>query len=535
MKWSLIIIILLIIGLNGCASINNFLAANNVIHSEPKLSPAQAFAKGKQSEKRSQYAKAVSFYLIAAKQGNTPAEMRLGQLYREDHDGVEKDLATSASWFLKAARQGNAFAQYEAGKIYYYGRGVKKGYHQALIWYEKAASHGNTAAQYDLGHMYYNGIGAKRNLRSAFKWYKASALGGDVHAKVSLGYMYLRGSGVEGDIKEAVKWLYSAANDAAWKNISSDNNPSNEARLALASIYENGEGVTKDTIKAFGLIKDASDHGSIKGKTGLARRYMDGDGVVKDLPTAIQLLSEVPENSKYNNHSALVAAVHGALLEGEKAYKQKRYKDALRNLEAAANYGNAKAQDVLGDMYFGGVGIPKNYAHATEWWKKAAGQDDLKAITSLGISYWIGVGDFSRNRDDAIKYLLYAAKKGNKHARYALETLVFPRWHYVTTLNDQVGLIRRDRMRKHHGLVLFLVMSISAPDAIQNEYRFSKYSKLIYQADCENQTIGLRRIFEYASGGKITNSLRHPSIEMQSAVSGSAEEDYLEYVCSVVK
>lgn len=496
MKWSLTIITLLVVGLNGCASINNLFMANKAVRSEPKLPPAEALKKGKDSEQRSKYADAVRFYLIAAKQGNMNAEIRLGNLYREGHEGVKRDLTSSASWFLKAARQGNALAQFETAEIYYSGKGFKRDYRKSL------------------------------------KWYKAAAINGNIYAMTSLAYMYLRGKGVDKDVPQAIKWFYSAANDPAWKNISSDENPSNEARLALASIYESGEGGAKDVVRAFGLIEAASDHASVAGKIELAKHYMQGAGVAKDLPAAIQLLSQLPENGNHNEEAVMASAVLQAVVEGEKAYKEMKYKEALRNLKAAAVYGDAKAQDLVGNMYFGGAGIPKDSARAIGWWKKAASQGNLKAIASLGVSYWIGAGGLPANRDEAIKYLLYAAKGGNKHARYVLETFAFPKWHYVTASHDYIGLIRRDRIRKYRGNVMFWVMSVSAPEAINDGYHFSGYSKTLYKATCVDRVMGIQRIIDYASGGKPTHSRRYSSIDMQPVASGSTEEGYLKYACS---
>ena len=43
----------------------------------------------------------------------------------------------------------------------------------------------------------------------------------------------------------------------------------------------------------------------------------------------------------------------------------------------SAEQGDAKAQFMLGIMYYGGVGIPQNYEKAFEWYSKAADQGDI--------------------------------------------------------------------------------------------------------------------------------------------------------------
>lgn len=491
----LAILIIIIGGLSGCASIDHFFAVNNATQQASKLTPAEAYAEGEKLEESAQYAKAVGFYLIAAKKGNAPA-------------------------------------QYKLGEMYYNGRGVDKNYRLAMKWYKHAANYGNSNAQYNLGHMYYEGIGTTRDLTLAHKWYKASALHGDARGKVSLGYMYLRGKAVQRNIKEAIKWLDSAANDPAWADSTSDHNPSNEARLVLASIYENGEGVEKNDAKAVGLLKAASSHGSVKGKAEMADHYLNGDGVVEDIPAAIRLLSEIREDSKYYNSSAMAAAVAAAVSEGEKAYKMKSYTNAFYNLGAAANHGNAEAQNLIGNMYFGGDGIPKNYVQAVNWWGKAAGQDNLRAVASLGEAYLVGIGPIHRNRNKALKYLLYAAEKGNRHARYAIGTVAFPRWHYVTALNGDIKLINRDHLKRNGDAALFRIMSVPAPTSIQGDYLFSKYTVSLARADCAKMTMGLISYIDYAADGNVTDAYQYPSMDMRSVDQNSLGKDMLNYVCA---
>ncbi|RUQ29706.1 MAG: sel1 repeat family protein [Candidatus Competibacteraceae bacterium] len=55
-------------------------------------------------------AKAVKWYLKAAKQGYAVAQNNLGWMY-EIGRGVKQDATESVKWYLKAAAQGNADAQ----------------------------------------------------------------------------------------------------------------------------------------------------------------------------------------------------------------------------------------------------------------------------------------------------------------------------------------------------------------------------------------------------------------------------------------
>jgi len=61
---------------------------------------------------------------------------------------------------------------------------------------------------------------------------------------------------------------------------------------------------------------------------------------------------------------------------------------------------DARAQSVLGYLYYNGEGVPQSYVKAAEWLKKAAAQDDPYAQSLLGEMYMRGQG-VSQNMDEA--------------------------------------------------------------------------------------------------------------------------------------
>ncbi|MDZ4733240.1 MAG: tetratricopeptide repeat protein [Nitrospirota bacterium] len=57
------------------------------------------------------------------------------------------------------------------------------------------------------------------------------------------------------------------------------------------------------------------------------------------------------------------------------------------DLQTQATQGVAKAQTNLGLLYFYGLGVPKDYTKAREWFEKAAVQGDAEAQYNLGLLY----------------------------------------------------------------------------------------------------------------------------------------------------
>ena len=65
----------------------------------------------------------------------------MGLAHSEGH-GFRKDEVVAANWFLLAAAQGISLAQMSLGAMYVDGRGVLKDYEVAHIWLNIASANG---------------------------------------------------------------------------------------------------------------------------------------------------------------------------------------------------------------------------------------------------------------------------------------------------------------------------------------------------------------------------------------------------------
>ncbi|KAG0378839.1 hypothetical protein BGX24_002629 [Mortierella sp. AD032] len=151
----------------------------------------------------------------SAKQGNTYAQVALGDMYREGN-GVSKDLQAALDWFSKAAEQGDAVAQYKVGTLYNQGEGVSQDFSKAEEWYLRVAKQGYASAQRSLGSLYESGQGGRvpekdRNYKAAMEWYLKSANQRDAQAQYEIGRMFDHGIGVTQDDLKAKQWYLQAA------------------------------------------------------------------------------------------------------------------------------------------------------------------------------------------------------------------------------------------------------------------------------------------------------------------------------------
>ena len=194
----------------------------------------------------------------AAAQGYIPAMEDLG-----DHYDATENPAAALEWYEKAATAGNARAAWKLGDLL-----QPYASEQAHDWYQKAAAGGELHAALRLGdyyrerdpakaRTYYQAAASLREPEARYKlaeilrtsdpaaaraWYRKAALEGydqtDSAAKAAetLGDIYRHGENVPQNLTEAYSWYSRAATIAA--------------EMALAAMYENGEGVEADPVRA---------------------------------------------------------------------------------------------------------------------------------------------------------------------------------------------------------------------------------------------------------------------------------------------
>ena len=97
----------------------------------------------------------------------------------------------------------------------------------------------------------------------------------------------------------------------------------------------------------------------------------------------------------------------------------------------AAEQGDAEAQCGLGEMYYGGEGVPQDYAEAIKWWKISAEQGHEGAQNNLGLMYIRGKG-VTQDYEKSAKWFRLAAEQGNVNAQ----------WYLGNMQRDGVGVIQ---------------------------------------------------------------------------------------------
>ena len=171
---------------------------------------------------------------------------------------------------------------------------------------------------------------------------------------------------------------------------------------------------------------------------GADRRWLDSATIIEDIDESIKLfgLATVAENEeRYNDaFGYYVKAIdkfwwakeRGAYCKskiGEYYYfghgVDKNYEKAVEWFSGAVKYKDMSACKYLGICYYYGKGVAQDYTKAVKWFRKAARQDSAVSQYYLGLCYEDGNG-VKENLTEAVKWYFKSADQGYANAQFAL-------------------------------------------------------------------------------------------------------------------
>ncbi len=159
------------------------------------------------------------------------------------------------------------------------------------------------------------------------------------------------------------------------------------AQSWVASSYFAGRGVEPNEAEALKWLRAAAEQGDTSSMETLG----------------VQLLvRDRQESDKWKKASETTKVSQKVTRENE---------EAASLFRAAAAQGNAVAQEVLGDLYSSGRGVPEDNAQAALWYRKAADSGNASAQSSLGSFYENGYG-VPQSDSEALYWYRKAADAG---------------------------------------------------------------------------------------------------------------------------
>ncbi len=405
-----------------------------------------------------------------AKAGNVESMYNAAIMYQKG-DGVEMNLQNSAHWFLEAAKKGHPKAQLAIAICMDEGQGVSVDKFSAVHWYNQAASKGLRDAQYRLACHYDDGDGVLIDKSEAIRWYTEASKQGDCRASYNLGQLYAQGLGVTQDYDQAFKWFRKALDqghqgaqaqmDLCLKHTQENKSDADEAPKSLDDVAEACDHIVNyhlaqacenlqatDQDRLIESLMRATEHGIPTAQYKLAQMYEKGNGVPQDMLKAISLYEQAatqnhpeacyalgkiygndqdghdpnyPEAFKWFLKGAKLGHIHCqyevSLLYHQGNGVKQDAKTAAVWCVKAATHGDPQAQYYIGNVFWAVKGVKKNYDSAFTWFRKAAMRDFADAQNDLGICYYYGKG-VKKDLKKAYEWLLKAAQHGLPTSQY---------------------------------------------------------------------------------------------------------------------
>ncbi|MFJ1350621.1 hypothetical protein [Capnocytophaga canimorsus] len=115
----------------------------------------------------------------------------------------------------------------------------------------------------------------------------------------------------------------------------------------------------------------------------------------------------------------------------------KDYNEAVKWFRKAAEQGNVSGQFNLGRMYQKGYGVPKDEAEAVKWYRKAAEQGNASGQNKLGDMYRNGFG-VSKDYYEAVEWYRKAAEQGNESGQSNLGEMYYYGYGVSKDYNEAV-------------------------------------------------------------------------------------------------
>lgn len=108
---------------------------------------------------------------------------------------------------------------------------------------------------------------------------------------------------------------------------------------------------------------------------------------------------------------------NSAFQEASALFQSKSWVKAREALEPLANAGDARAQSMMGDLYYYGFGVTQSHETSFYWTQKAAEQGRMNSIANLAEFYEKGIGGVEQDLPRAISLLERAAGEGSQYAK----------------------------------------------------------------------------------------------------------------------
>lgn len=313
-----------------------------------------------------------------------------------DFEGVERNVEEGKLILERAMELGNDYAPYRLGLGYQNGEfEAEPDYEKALYLFELAASRNNLSAIEYAGRYHRYGYVGEINAVKAVEYYqRAIEQFNSDYARVELAMMYFNGEGVEQDIAQTEQ-LYLAALENGYSY----------AAMRLGLLYEDGYIGEADVEKAKKYFELAAEAQVSEAIYHLGRFYRYGIAGEKDEVKAFDLFKQSLELGFIDANVDLGLAYEEGTC-GQESNPELAYQYMLAAAEAGIGY----AQYKIGCYYSFGYYVDTDVVEGRKWLEKGVENGSPLAMLTLGDYFLYGYEE-GTEYDSAYEYYKLAEER----------------------------------------------------------------------------------------------------------------------------
>ena len=208
--------------------------------------------------------------------------------------------------------------------------------------------------------------------------------------------------------------------------------------LGKGDLLEYGRGMEHDSEQARRLYEEALSHGCVLANLDLGDYYRDGVGVDRDYAKALEYYMAFLNDTSTAELDEDVYARIGDLYFTGIAGIDRDYQEAFRWYTKGQEAGKATSIARLGDMYYQGYGVYRNYDTAASYYAKAAEMEDGYAMCQCGLWCINENNKAERDPEKVENWLLNAVKSRLYRCIYKLGRMYLTN---VATAGDDSNLV----------------------------------------------------------------------------------------------
>jgi uncharacterized protein len=245
-----------------------------------------------------------------------------------------------------------------------------------------------------------------------------------------------------------------------------------EAQFVLGLIYENGNTIKRDYVKATRWFKCSAEQGFALGEYNYARMLALGLGVDKNRKDGIKWYILAAEQG-ISEAQYILGVVYSDRLYSN--YAKQNFQEAIKWLRLAADQNHPGAQFHLGLIYHKGGVLERGQQNEFSWRKIS----DQNRIAEKQLDLWLGDNtkdEVAQDLEEAVRWYQLAADQDNPDAQFNLGLMYLKGQGVPKDHEEGIEWIESASQHDHPAALYHLGLAYDLGDGVEPDDEYSRWN-----------------------------------------------------------